>query len=109
MQDKDQTRWLIEYLDTRLSKLEDRLDSISRRTEDRIELSIQKTEDKLSESLGMHVARLERLEENLNLLEEGHLKLASQAGFLKNLLAFIGTAVLSLAGWAASTFFMKGN
>jgi hypothetical protein len=46
--------------------------------------------------------KLDALEEKVNQLENDHLKLSNQAGLVKNLLAFIGTAVLSLLGWLAS-------
>ncbi len=104
MQDKEQTRWLIEYLDARLDRLETRLDA-----------SIQRTETSLSNSLSQTAARLDRIEAEADLetaslnarlgdAEDGLLKISSQAGMVRNLLAFLGTAVLSLAGWAASTF-----
>lgn len=88
-----QTRWLIDYLENRLSALEDRL-----------ETSIQRSEVKLSESLENTSLRLTKLESDLSQIEDEHLKLASQAGFLKNVLAFVGTAVLSLAGWILTNF-----
>jgi hypothetical protein len=104
MQDKEQTQWLIEYLDTRLDRLEARLDA-----------SIQRTETSLSHSLSQTAARLDRIETEADMetaslnarlgdAEDGLLKISSQAGMVRNLLAFLGTAVLSLAGWAASTF-----
>jgi Uri superfamily endonuclease len=93
---EEQTRWLVDYLETRLDKLESRIDA-----------SLQRTEDKLAESLDKLTERLEGTEARIDQVELDLQKLQSQAGFVKNLLAFVGTAVLSLLGWAASTFFQS--
>lgn len=57
----------------------------------------ERMEQRLAESEAQTEARLSGV-------EDSQLKLTSQAGLIKNLLAFVGTAVLSLLGWAASTF-----
>jgi hypothetical protein len=78
----EQTRWLVSYLETRFGRLEDRLDQVT-----------------LAQS-----SKLDALEEKVNQLENDHLKLSNQAGLVKNLLAFVGTVIVSLLGWLASTF-----
>ena len=89
----EQTRWLIDYLETRFGKLEDRLD----RATDRVDQVI------LAQS-----QRVTDLEKKLDQVEGEQVRLSSQAGFLKNILAFVGTIVLSLAGWLASYWFSSG-
>ena len=79
---EEQTKWLVSYLETRFGRLEDRLD----------------------QAIMAQSVKLDALEEKLGKLEDEHLKLSNQAGLVKNLLAFIGTAMLSLLGWLASTF-----
>jgi hypothetical protein len=89
----EQTRWLITYLETRFGRLEDRISSVAEGLDARVRDSL--------ETIGNDFTSLET---RLDQVESSQLKLSSQAGFFKNLLAFIGTAVLSLLGWLASTF-----
>jgi BMFP domain-containing protein YqiC len=89
----EQTRWLVSYLETRFGRLEDRISSVAEGLEDRLDQAI------MAQSV-----KLDALEEKVNQLENDHLKLSNQAGLVRNLLAFIGTAMLSLLGWLASTF-----
>lgn len=87
----EQTRWLVDYLETRFSRIEDRLD---------------RAVDKVDQAILTQSQSLEQVKEKVNQAEDRSLRLESQAGFLKNLLAFGGTIVLSLIGWAASTFLL---
>jgi hypothetical protein len=89
----EQTRWLVTYLETRFGRLEDRISSVAEGLDARVRDSL--------ETIGNDFTSLET---RLDQVESSQLKLSSQAGFFKNLLAFIGTAVLSLLGWLASTF-----
>jgi hypothetical protein len=89
----EQTRWLITYLETRFGRLEDRISSVAEGLDTRVRDSL--------EGIGNDYTSLEK---RLNTVEDTQLRLSSQAGFFKNLLAFVGTAVLSLVGWLASTF-----
>jgi len=89
----EQTRWLITYLETRFGRIEDRIDSVA-----------ESLDGKVRDSLDTISNDYSRLEQRLDQVESSQLRLSSQAGFFKNLLAFIGTAVLSLVGWLASTF-----
>jgi hypothetical protein len=89
----EQTRWLISYLEGRFSRLEDRLNSVAEGLENRLDSSLKE-----------HTEQLREVEDRLNQVENDQLKLSSQAGLIKNLLAFVGTIVVSLLGWAASTF-----
>ena len=93
MQDKEQLQWLVGYLDSRFARLDDQLN---------------RSEDKLQELLDNQSTRLEELNRQVDRLEAKHVKLDSQAGFVRNLLAFVGTAVVSLLGWAAS-YFLSGQ
>lgn len=89
LEQDDQTKWLITYLESRFSRLDDRLN---------------RSEDKLQELLDSQSSRLEEINRQIDQLESRYVKLDSQAGFVKNMLAFTGTAVLSLLGWLVSTF-----
>lgn len=91
---EEQTRWLVDYLETRFGKLEDRLD----RATDRVDHVILAQTQRVSE-----------LEKKVDQVEDRSLRLESQAGFLKNVLAFVGTAVLSLVGWLVSYWFSSGK
>ncbi len=86
---EEQTKWIISYLEARFTRLED---------------TLNRSEDKLQELLDNQSTRLEELNRQVDRLEAKHVKLDSQAGFVRNLLAFVGTAVVSLLGWLASTF-----
>lgn len=90
---EEQTKWIISYLEARFTRLED---------------SLNRSEDKLQELLDNQSTRLEELNRQVDRLEAKHVKLDSQAGFVRNLLAFVGTAVVSLLGWAAS-YFLSGQ
>ena len=83
----EQTRWLVNYLETRFGRLEDRLD----------------------QAIMAQSVKLDALEEKVNQLENDHLKLSNQAGLVRNLLAFIGTGMLSLLGWAITYFWPTGG
>lgn len=98
----EQTRWLVEYLETRFNRAEDRMLAISSSLESRLDASLQRAEAKLSQALDRQAEDLERTEARLDELEASTVRLNSQAGFIKNILAFVGTLVLSLLGWAAS-------
>ena len=89
---EEQTKWLISYLETRFARLES---------------SLERSEDKLQELLDNQASRIEELNRQVDRLEAKHVKLDSQAGFVRNLLAFVGTAVVSLLGWLAS-YFLSG-
>ena len=89
---EEQTRWLVDYLEARFSRIEDRLD---------------RAIDKVDQAILAQSDSLEGLKEKVNQVENEQLKLSNQAGFLKNLLAFGGTIVLSLIGWAASYLFQN--
>ena len=90
---EEQTRWLISYLETRFEKLENRLD----RATDRVDQVILAQSERVAD-----------LEKKLDQVEGEQVRLSSQAGFLKNILAFIGTIVLSLVGWLVSYWFSSG-
>jgi len=83
----EQTRWLVSYLETRFGRLEDRLD----------------------QAIMAQSVKIDALEEKVNQLENDHLKLSNQAGLVRNLLAFIGTGMLSLLGWAITYFWPSGG
>ena len=83
----EQTRWLVSYLETRFGRLEDRLD----------------------QAIMAQSVKIDALEEKVNQLENDHLKLSNQAGLVRNLLAFIGTGMLSLLGWAITYFWPTGG
>lgn len=88
----EQTRWLVDYLETRFSRIEDRLD---------------RAIDKVDQAILAQSEALNKVEEQVAQLEVRQTKLDGQAGFLKNILAFVGTIVLSLLGWAASYLFQS--
>ena len=90
----EQTRWLVSYLETRFGKLEDRLD---------------RAVDKVDQAIMAQSARVDAIEDKVNQVENEQLKLSNQAGLVRNLLAFVGTAVLSLAGWAITYFWPSGG
>lgn len=100
----EQTRWLITYLETRFGRLEDRISSVAEGLEDRIDSVAESLNARVHDSLETIGNDFTSLETRLDQVESSQLKLSSQAGFFKNLLAFTGTAVLSLLGWLASTF-----
>jgi hypothetical protein len=100
IEQNEQTRWLVTYLESRFARLEDRMDSVAEGLDERL----NRSEDKLQELLDNQATRIEELNRQVDRLEAKHVKLDSQAGFVRNLLAFVGTAVLSLLGWWASTF-----
>ncbi len=83
----EQTRWLVSYLETRFGRLEDRLD----------------------QAIMAQSVKIDALEDKVNQLENDHLKLSNQAGLVRNLLAFIGTGMLSLLGWAITYFWPSGG
>ena len=84
---EEQTKWLVSYLETRFGRLEDRLD----------------------QAIMAQSVKIDALEEKVNQLENDHLKLSNQAGLVRNLLAFIGTGMLSLLGWAITYFWPSGG
>jgi hypothetical protein len=84
---EEQTKWLVSYLETRFGRLEDRLD----------------------QAIMAQSVKIDALEEKVNQLENDHLKLSNQAGLVRNLLAFIGTGMLSLLGWAITYFWPTGG
>lgn len=88
---EEQTRWLVDYLEARFGRLENRLD---------------RAIDKVDQAILAHSADLNKVEERVNQVEVKQTKLDGQAGFIKNILAFAGTIVLSLVGWLASTFLL---
>jgi predicted transcriptional regulator len=100
---EEQTKWIISYLEARFTRLEDRMDSVAEGLDERL----NRSEDKLQELLDNQASRIEELNRQVDRLEAKHVKLDSQAGFVRNLLAFVGTAVLSLLGWLAS-YFLSG-
>lgn len=100
----EQTRWLIDYLEARFNRAEDRMVALGHSLESRLDASLQRAESQLTAAMDRQAKELERLETRLDAVEDSQLKLSSQAGFLKNILAFLGTAVLSLLGWAASIY-----
>ena len=79
------------------------MDSVAEGLDERL----NRSEDKLQELLDNQASRIEELNRQVDRLEAKHVKLDSQAGFVRNLLAFVGTAVLSLLGWLAS-YFLSG-
>ena len=91
---EEQTRWLISYLETRFEKLENRLD----RATDRVDQVILAQSERVAD-----------LEKKLDQVEGEQVRLSSQAGFLKNILAFVGTVVISLVGWLVSYWFSSGK
>lgn len=111
MQDNEQIKWVVEYLDNRLDRLESRLDASIQRTETSLSHSIthslarlDRVESELDTELASLNARVEELDVEVQARSEELIRISSQAGFLKNILAFVGTAVLSLLGWAASIY-----
>jgi hypothetical protein len=95
---EQQTRWLVSYLETRFGRLEDRLNDVT-----------DGLGNKLDQAIMAQSSRIEELQEKVNQLENSHLKLASQAGMVRNLLAFVGTAVVSLIGWAITYLYGTGK
>ena len=104
----EQTRWLITYLETRFSRIEDRIDSVAENLEDRISSVAAGLDNRVRDSLDNIDNDYASLANRIDTVESLQLKLSSQAGFLKNILAFVGTAVLSLVGWIASYWFSSG-
>ena len=111
----EQTQWLVSYLETRFGKLEDslryttsnlqvRLDSVAEGLEDRLD----RATDRVDQVILAQSERVAGLEKKLDQVEGEQVRLSSQAGFLKNILAFIGTIVLSLVGWLVSYWFSSG-
>lgn len=101
----EQTRWLVSYLETRFGRLEDRLSSVTGGLEDRLDRAI----DKVDQAILAQSVRVDAIEDKVNQVENEQLKLSNQAGLVRNLLAFVGTAVLSLAGWAITYFWPSGG
>jgi hypothetical protein len=66
-------------------------------------------EDRLDQAIMAQSVKIDTLEEKVNQLENDHLKLSNQAGLVRNLLAFIGTGMLSLLGWAITYFWPTGG
>ena len=108
---EEQTRWLINYLEARFSRVDDKVAALSgtfdarfSRVEDHISETSKELEDRFVSLLEKQQAEIDLLSAELETTETKLLKLSSQAGFLKNLLAFVGKTLLSLGGWAISQF-----
>ena len=89
---EEQTRWLVDYLETRFSRIEDglrhttshlqvRLDSVAEGLEDRLDRAI----DKVDQAILAQSEALNKVEERVTQVEVKQTRLDGQAGFLKNI------------------------